>query len=68
MKNNNSKKELKIVLSPELYDELRFTFRPAQLENIIYKPEIINETKWQCCCGSECELDVCPICGMERKP
>ena len=66
MKNNTTKKELKIVLSPELYDELRFTFRPAQLENIIYKPEIISETKWQCCCGSECELDVCPICGMEK--
>lgn len=60
------KKELKTVLSPDLYDELRFVFRPELLENVIYKPEIINEKKWQCCCGSENELDVCPICGMEK--
>ena len=62
----NSKKELKIVLSAELYDELRFTFRADQLENIIYLPEVLDEKKWQCCCGSESELDVCPICGMEK--
>ena len=61
-----SKKELKIVLTPELYDELRFVFRPDQLENVIYKPEILGEKKWQCCCGSESELEICPICGMEK--
>lgn len=61
-----NKKELKLVLTPELYDELRFVFRPDQLENVIYKPEILGENKWQCCCGSESELEICPICGMER--
>ena len=61
-----SKKELKIVLSAELYDELRFVFRPDQLENIIYKPDMLSEKKWQCCCGSESELEICPICGMEK--
>lgn len=61
-----SKKELKIVLNAELYDELRYVFRPDQLENIIYKPEIINEKRWLCCCGSESELEICPICGMEK--
>ena len=66
MERTNTKKELKVVLSPELYDELRFIFRPEALENIIYKPEILSETKWQCCCGSESELEVCPICGMEK--
>lgn len=66
MEKTNTKKELKVVLSPELYDELRFIFRPETLENIIYKPEILSETKWQCCCGSESELEVCPICGMEK--
>ncbi len=66
MEKNNQKRELKVVLSSELYDELKYTFRPAQLENIIYKPEMLSETKWQCCCGSECELDVCPICGMDK--
>ena len=63
---NNTKKELKVVLSPDLYDELRFTFRPEVLENVIYKPELLGENKWQCCCGSENELDVCPICGLEK--
>lgn len=63
---NNTKKELKVVLSPELYDELRFTFRPELLENIIYLPETLGNNKWQCCCGSTSELDVCPICGMEK--
>ncbi|MBE6642154.1 MAG: DUF5050 domain-containing protein [Ruminococcaceae bacterium] len=63
---NNTKKELKVVLSPDLYDELRFTFRPEVLENVIYKPEILGENKWQCCCGAENELDVCPICGLEK--
>ena len=53
-----SKKELKIVLNAELYDELRYVFRPDQLENIIYKPEIINEKRWLCCCGSESELEI----------
>ncbi len=62
----NSKKELKIVLNAELYDELKYTFRPDQLENIIYKPEVLGEKKWQCCCGSESELEICPICGMEK--
>ncbi len=63
---NNTKKELKIVLSPELHDELRFTFRPELLENIIYLPEALGNNKWQCCCGSTSELDVCPICGMDK--
>lgn len=63
---NTSKKELKVVLSPELYDELRFVFRPETLENVIYKPEIISETKWQCSCGSHNEMELCPICGMEK--
>lgn len=63
---NNTKKELKVVLSPELHDELRFTFRPELLENIIYLPEALGNNKWQCCCGSTSELDVCPICGMEK--
>lgn len=62
----NTKKELKVVLSPELYDELRFVFRPEVLENLIYKPEILTETKWQCSCGAENEIEVCPICGMEK--
>lgn len=64
--NNNTKKELKVVLSPELHDELRFTFRHEVLENIIYLPETLGEKKWQCCCGSVSELDVCPICGMDK--
>ena len=63
---NNTKKELKVVLSPELHDELRFTFRPELLENIIYLPESLGNNKWQCCCGSTSELDVCPICGMDK--
>ena len=63
---NTTKKELKVVLSPELYDELRFVFRPETLENVIYKPEIISETKWQCACGSHNETELCPICGMEK--
>lgn len=62
----NTKKELKVVLSQELYDELRFVFRPEVLENILYKPEILGETKWQCCCGSVNEHEVCPICGMDK--
>ena len=63
---NSSKKELKIVFNAEIYDELKFVFRPDQLGNIIYKPEILGEKKWQCCCGSESELEICPICGMEK--
>ena len=63
---NNTKKELKIVLNPELYDELRFTFRPELLENIIYLPETLENNKWQCCCGSTSDLEVCPICGMDK--
>ncbi len=63
---NNTKKELKVVLSPELHDELKFTFRPEVLENIIYLPEMLGNNKWQCCCGSTSELEVCPICGMEK--
>ena len=61
-----SKKELKTVLNAEIYDEMRFVFRPDQLENIIYKPEMLGDKKWQCCCGSESELEICPICGMEK--
>ncbi len=60
------KKELKTVLNAEIYDEMRFVFRPDQLENIIYKPEMLGEKKWQCCCGSVCEFEICPICGMEK--
>ena len=62
----NSKKELKVVLSAELYDELKYVFRPDQLENILYKPDLLGDKKWQCCCGSESEFEICPICGMEK--
>ncbi len=61
-----TKKELKFVFSPEIYDELKYAFRPDQLENVIYKPELKDEKVWQCCCGSESELEICPICGMEK--
>lgn len=65
-KSPNNKRELKIVFSPEIYDELKYVFRKDQLKNIIYRPMIINEKRWLCSCGFETESEVCPICGMEK--
>ncbi len=65
-KTKNTKRELKIVFSSEIYDELKYVFRKDQLENIIYRPMIIDEKRWQCSCGFETETEVCPICGMEK--
>ncbi len=65
-KSKNNKRELKIVFSSEIYDELKYVFRKDQLKNIIYRPMIIDEKRWLCSCGYETENDVCPICGMEK--
>lgn len=61
-----SKQELRVTFSPEVYDELKYVFRPDQLENIIYKPQMLEGKKWSCSCGFENEIDRCPICGMEK--
>ncbi len=65
-KTQNNKRELKIVFSSEIYDELKYVFRKDQLKNIIYRPMIIDEKRWLCSCGFETEAEVCPVCGMEK--
>jgi len=65
-KRHGLKQELKIVFSPELNEELKYCFYPEQLEKIIFRPLILDETRWQCSCGSVCEGDCCPVCGMQK--
>ena len=66
MDNNESKKELKVVFSDEIYNELKYVFRPDRLENVIYRPMMKEDGKWLCTCGFETDLGMCPICGMEK--
>lgn len=67
MENKKSvKKELKVVFSDEIYDELKYVFRPDRLENVIYAPAMREDGKWLCSCGFETDLGMCPICGMEK--
>ena len=65
-KKNSVKKELKVVFSDEIYDELKYVFRPDRLENVIYAPAMREDGKWLCSCGFETDLGMCPICGMEK--